>query len=132
MTPLIPSFFFLERQNIMRLFIIGGKSGSGKGSLAQMIKDYYSEKNEITVITEYSKYIKMYAEEIIGWNGDLATKPRTFLQDLGEEVRTIIGEDFFINRLKEDLKVYQLHCDNVVISAARFLTEFTAMSTIPN
>ena len=41
----------------MRIFLIGGKSGSGKGEVAKIIKEYYIYKLETCAITEYSKYL---------------------------------------------------------------------------
>lgn len=38
------------------------------------------------IITSFSKYIKMYAKEIIGWDGN-EPKPRKFLQDLGVTIK---------------------------------------------
>ena len=40
----------------MRLFVIGGKSGSGKSALAKLIKEHYNKLGEKTIITEFSKY----------------------------------------------------------------------------
>ena len=42
----------------MRLFVIGGKSGSGKSALAKLIKEHYNKLEEKTIITEFSKYLK--------------------------------------------------------------------------
>ena len=49
----------------MRLFVIGGKSGSGKSTLAKLIKEHYNKLGEKTIITEFSKYLKLYAYEMI-------------------------------------------------------------------
>ena len=67
----------------MKIILIAGKAGSGKKEVAKMIKEYYIYQKKDTVITSYSKYLKLYAEEIIDWDRNDATKPRKFLQDLG-------------------------------------------------
>ena len=67
----------------MTIFLIAGKSGSGKSTVAKIIKDYYEEKKQKTIITQYSKYLKIYAKEMLGWNGDDQKKPREFLQEMG-------------------------------------------------
>lgn len=110
----------------MRVFVIGGKSGSGKNTVANLIKDYYDNIGEKTIITEFSKYIKLYAKEMIGWNYDVNNKPRKFLQNMGQKVRKTLGEDIFINRMKEDISIYQEYFDNVVISDARLINEIDA------
>ena len=109
----------------MRIFVIAGKSGSGKNTTAKLIKKYYDTKGQKTIITEFSKYLKMYAYEFLG-SYDESNKPRKFLQKLGDEVRKI-NNDFLINRLKEDIEVYKMFYDNVVICDARLINEIEAM-----
>ena len=107
----------------MRLFVIGGKSGSGKNTLAKMIKDYYDKKNEKTIITEFSKYLKLYAYEMINWPWDLEHKPRLFLQNMGEKVRRDFGYDFFIKRVFDDVEIFRDYFDNIIICDARLVEE---------
>ena len=112
----------------MRIFIIGGKANVGKNTLAKYIKEYYDEKEEKSIITEYSKYIKLLANEMIDWEAK-NKKPRKFLQDLGEEYRKIIGPNIFINRMKEDILVLQKYYQNIIICDARLIPELTLMKT---
>lgn len=112
----------------MRLFIIGGKANVGKNTLAKYIKEYYDKKDEKSIITEYSKYIKLLANEMIDWE-EKHKKPRKFLQDLGEEYRKIIDPSVFINRMKEDILILQKYYQNIIICDARLIPEFTLMKT---
>ncbi len=112
----------------MRLFIIGGKANVGKNTLAKYIKEYYDKNNEKSIITEYSKYIKLISNEMIDWI-DKKNKPRKFLQDLGEEYRKIIDPYVFINRMKEDILVLQKYYQNIIICDARLIPELTLMKT---
>ena len=82
----------------MKIFLIGGKSGSGKGEVAKLIKEYYIYKLEESVITEYSKYLKLYATELTDWDGNPVTKPRKYLQSIGDVARGIDSK-FLINRM---------------------------------
>ncbi len=111
----------------MRLFIIGGKANVGKNTLAKMIKQYYDEKDEKSIITEYSKYVKLLSNEMLDWNGK--KKPRAFLQNLGEEYRKIVSPSVFIDRMKEDILIYQKYYQNVIICDARLIPELTLMKT---
>ena len=70
----------------MKIYLVAGKAGSGKGEVAKIIKEHYLSLKKKPVITEYSKYLKLYASEILGWNGG-EPKPRKFLQDLGVTIR---------------------------------------------
>lgn len=108
----------------MRIFLLAGKARSGKGSVARAIKEYYDDKNQKTIITEYSKYIKILAKEMTDWDGLETTKPRKFLQDMGTFIRKNLKmPDFFLNRMKEDLKIYEKFYDNCVISDVRYPIE---------
>ena len=112
----------------MRIFIIGGKANVGKNTLAKMIKQYYDQKDEKSVITEYSKYIKLMADEMLEWKSK-NKKPRAFLQNLGEEYRKAIGQNVFIERMKEDILIYQKYYQNIIICDARLIPELTLMKT---
>lgn len=103
----------------MKLFLIAGKAGSGKNEVAKIIKEYFP----FTVVTAFSKYIKLYSLELTNWDGQDATKPRAFLQSMGDKLRAI-DEDFLTKRVKEDLEVYRLEgIENVVISDVRLIHE---------
>ena len=106
----------------MRIFLIAGKAGSGKGEVAKIIKEYYIYKLEKCVITEYSKPLKKFAQELTDWDGNPNTKPRKYLQDLGDQIRNIDSK-YFINKMLDDLKIYETLTDNVVISDVRMPDE---------
>lgn len=102
----------------MRIFLVAGNAGSGKGEVAKLIKEYYIYKLETCAITEYSKYLKQFAKELTDWDGNPNNKPRKYLQDLGDIVRGL-DDKFLINNMINDLKVYEKLVDNVVISDVR-------------
>jgi len=107
----------------VKIFLVAGKSGSGKGEVSSIIKDYYLALGKRPHITEFSKYLKMYAEEVIGWKGK-NPKPRKFLQDLGVTIRENMDMPLFmINRMIEDIRVYDLYYDVVIISDVRLPLE---------
>lgn len=112
----------------MKVYIIGGKAGSGKNTSANYMKEYYESIGKKALVTEISKYLKSYAYEIVNWDGNYETKPRAFLQEIGSLIRhDLFNEDFFINRLLEDIKVYEKYVDVVIIADARFPREITAL-----
>lgn len=106
----------------MRIFLVAGKAGSGKGEVAKLIKEYYIYKLENCVITEYSKYLKRFAQELTDWDGNPNTKPRKYLQELGDKVRTI-NSKYFTNNMVNDLNIYEKLTNNVVVSDVRFPSE---------
>ena len=108
----------------MKVYVIAGKAGSGKNTSANYIKECYEKDNKKVVITEISKYLKLFAYELLNWDGRRETKPRKFLQEVGSYIRyDAFNEDFFINRLVEDMKVYEKYVDVVIIADARLPRE---------
>ena len=109
----------------MRIFIVGGKAGSGKSDVATFIKEFFIYKLENSVITEYSKYLKIFAKEMTDWDGVSENKPRDFLQNFGSVIRKD-DKYFFTRRMSEDINIYSLNnMDNVIISDARMPEEIT-------
>lgn len=117
-----------------KLFIISGKARHGKTTLANMIKEYYKEKSEDSIITSYAKYIKMYAREITDWDGNEETKPRELLQALGILIRTHLNiPNILIDRIREDIKLYEIFFKYIIIDDARLPEEIDYFKRIyPN
>ncbi len=107
----------------MKIFIVGGKSGSGKSEVARFIKEFYIYKLENSVITNFSKYLKLFATEMTEWDGISENKPRDFLQNFGSIIRKD-DKYFFTRRMCEDINIYALNnIDVVIISDARLPIE---------
>jgi dephospho-CoA kinase len=110
----------------MRIFLIAGKSGSGKNEVAKYIKEYFIYKLEESVITSYSKYIKSFARELTDWDGNPETKPRKFLQDIGRDIRKQDSK-YFTRRMIEDISIYSKYVQNVIIDDVRMPLEIEEM-----
>ena len=107
-----------------KIYLISGKAHSGKSTVANIIKELEEEKNNKFIITQYSKYLKMYAHEIIDWNYEENSKPRKFLQDIGYFIRFDLKmNDLFIKRMLNDIKIYENYANGVIISDIRFKEE---------
>ncbi len=107
----------------MKIYLVAGKSGSGKGKVAEIIKEYYTSVKKKAIVTDFSKYLKMYAKEVLNWDGK-NPKPRKFLQDLGVTIRENMDKPkMLINRLMDDIDVYKLYFDAVIISDVRLPLE---------
>lgn len=112
----------------MKVFLIAGKAGSGKNEVANIIK----EELPNTVITAFSKYIKLFTLELTDWDGDDSNKPREFLQNMGDKLRAI-DEDFLTKRILEDIEVYKREgISNVVISDVRLVNEIEYFKKLNN
>ncbi len=115
----------------MKVILIAGKSGSGKSTLGNTIVSLLKKNHIHALQTEFSKYIKLYAKEMLGVK-ETDEKPRKFLQEMGTYIReNIFDENFFVNRMLEDLKVYEKYFDIVVISDVRLKNEIEEMKKSP-
>lgn len=102
----------------MKIFLVSGKAGSGKNEVAKIIKENLPK----TVITSFSKYIKMFVQETTSWDGYDETKPRALLQETGDILRSI-DSSFLTKRFLEDCTYYKLYYENIVVSDVRLLSE---------
>lgn len=122
-------FVTIKKVSIMKenltIYLISGKARHGKTTTANMIKDYMEFLGKKTIVTSFGKYIKMYAKDIIGWDGVSEPKPRTLLQELGTEViREKLGKnDLFVKRLDDDFDVYNEYVDVVALDDVRLPIE---------
>lgn len=112
----------------MKLILIAGKARSGKSLVAHLLKQMLEEKKLRVAITEYSKYIKLFAEELTNWDGISEPKPRAFLQNFGSFIRHEKNNNlFFIKRMKEDIEIYKNFVDILIISDVRLKEEIEEM-----
>lgn len=103
----------------MKIFLIAGKAGSGKNEVANIIKETLSN----SVVTSFSKYIKLFTLELTDWDGRDITKPREYLQNMGDKLRAI-DKDFLTKRILEDIEVYKREgISNVIVSDVRLVNE---------
>ena len=105
-----------------KIFIVSGKARSGKDLVSDLICDYY--KNKKCKKLSYAYYLKQYVKDITGWDGSENTKPRSLLQKLGTDIiREKIDDNFFIDRIIGDIKVYSYFYDVIIITDARLVDE---------
>ena len=114
-----------------KIIILSGKAQSGKNDCADIIKEYYEKIGLKTVVISYASYLKMYAKEVLGWDGSESTKPRDFLQQVGVElIKNKINPNMLIDRVIDDIRVYSYFFDIIVISDARFVDEIEVIRKI--
>ena len=118
---------FIKRD--IKLFILSGKARSGKDTVANIIKDYYKDKD--TIIISFGHYIKDYAKRVSNWDGDETTKPRALLQNIGIElIKNKIDNKLFINRILEDIEVFSYFYDIIIIDDVRLIDEIESLKEI--
>ncbi len=120
-TPWYYSFLF-ERKGKMKIFLVAGKTGSGKNEVANLIKEYYIYKLQKCAVTTFSKSITAMAMELSDWDGNEATKPSHLFQEIGDKARQI-DENYFVTNMIKDIQIYAQYVDVLVISDARMPRE---------
>lgn len=111
----------------MRIFLISGRARNGKDTTGNFLVDYFNKKNEKSVKTQYSKYIKMYTKDLTDWDGAEESKSlyRDFMIEIGTAVirEKMNQEDFFVNRMIQDIEVYANYVNNVIVTDVRLPIE---------
>lgn len=111
----------------MNIYLICGKAGSGKTKIAHLIKEQIPQ----SIISNLSKYIKLFALEMTNWDGNDENKPRTFLQNMGDKLRAL-DEYFLPKRMTEDIEIYKEYYNTLIISDVRLIKEIEYFKNNPN
>lgn len=130
------SFFFdiiipvEDMRENLTIILISGKARHGKTTFAKMLKEAHALIGRKAVATSYAKYLKLYARELTDWNGENETKPRDFLHNLGTTIRKDLDKpEFLVERLNDDIDVYKLFVETVIIDDARLPLEIEYFKT---
>ncbi len=113
-----------------KIYMLAGKARHGKDTTGEFIKEYYEKLGKKVVTLQLSSPLKYYANKVLGWDGNEATKPREFLQKVGTDIiRGQIDEKFLIKRLISDIKVLSYFCDIIIVTDVRIPIEFEDTET---
>lgn len=111
----------------MNVIVISGKAQNGKTTATT----YLSSRLDKSVELMIAKPLKDYARTLLNWNGSEETKPRTFLQDIGNYIRFELNKpDLLINRTIEDIQAMAKYCDTFFISDCRFKNELKLLREV--
>ncbi len=105
-----------------KIYILSGKSKSGKDTVADMISTYYGKDKTIQI--SYAYYIKDYLRRMGKYEEENKEKYRSVLQEFGIELLgKKMDRGFLISRILEDIKVFSFFYENIIITDARLLDE---------
>lgn len=103
------------------IILILGKAGQGKDTVAKFIKEELPGK---TVITHYADYLKFLCTQFCDWDGIKDEQGRRMLQTIGTDlVRQEYNEDFWVDRVIEQIEIFSHSFNYFVVPDARFLNE---------
>lgn len=110
----------------MKIYLLAGKAGCGKDMMGRYMKTQYDYAGYNTCILHITTPLYEYAKNYFSWDGNMAEKPREFLQEMGIEIiQKQLGKKFFlINRLCEDIDILKNFFDIFIITDGRLLFEF--------
>ena len=107
----------------MRVFLISGKSGSGKDTLASMMERSLTEAGERVLIIHYADLLKYVCRQFFGWDGNKDQAGRSLLQYVGTDVVRRRDENYWVNWVCGFIKLFEVEWDYVLIPDARFPNE---------
>ena len=110
----------------MKIYLLAGKAGSGKDLMGRYMKTQYDFAGHNACILHITTPLYEYARNYFSWNGNMAEKPREFLQEMGIEViQKQLGKKYFLlDRLCEDVDILKNFFDIFIITDGRLLFEF--------
>jgi len=120
---------FIRKEPI--IFLIAGKARSGKSTVGNIISSEYESRGNRVIVTQITKYLKGYIEDITGSKIDEDNKPRELLQKISSIVikKKLGMTNFFIDRLIEDINIYSYFFDCIIITDVRFKEEIDAVKS---
>ena len=117
---------------LKNIYIICGKARSGKDTLVDLLKEYYTSKNKKYLELKYTFYLRKYTKNITGWDGSEDKKPRSFMQEIGTLIRDY-DNLYFSRRMLEDLYIYKDYYDVIFIDDTRMVNEIKEIKKVyPN
>ena len=110
----------------MKIYLLAGKAGSGKDLMGRYMKTQYDFAGHNACILHITTPLYEYARNYFSGNGNMAEKPREFLQEMGIEViQKQLGKKYFLlDRLCEDVDILKNFFDVFIITDGRLLFEF--------
>ena len=116
----------------MNVIVISGKARSGKNTIVNYLRSKVGNSAEMMI----AKPLKDYAKTFNGWNGEEDTKPRTFLQEVGNYIRFDMNyPSFLIFRCVQDINIMRGYFKtkeeemSIFISDCRFKDELQYLKT---
>ena len=110
----------------MRIYLLCGKARSGKNTIADIMKKKLEKNGSKVCEVAVMRTLKGYLKDYFGWGGKEETKPRTLLQEMGQDILMDMP-NFHIDRLYEDIKVLSKYFDTFIVPDVRMVHEIEYM-----
>lgn len=107
----------------MKIICISGKAQSGKDFVAIRLKALLSLDGSKVLITHFADLLKYMCKTYFSWNGEKDAEGRYLLQHIGTEVFREYDENYWVDFIRNILKLFPDKWDYVVIPDCRFPNE---------
>ena len=85
----------------MKIYLISGKSGSGKDTFANYSKNFLEKQGKKVLIIHFADLVKYYSKQYYNWNGEKDEAGRTLLQQLGTDKMRSINPNYWARTVSE-------------------------------
>jgi len=109
----------------MQVFLLSGKSGAGKDTLANIMRDKLEAVGCKTITLHFADLVKFYCEKYWNWDGQKNEEGRALLQKVGTEIMRTFDKDYWTRIIGEFLAALNLYedFDCAFVPDARFPNE---------
>lgn len=107
----------------MEIIVISGKSGSGKDTFANMMRNKLEAAGCKCLIAHFADLVKHYADIYYGWNGDKDAYGRQLLQELGTNKVRAKFPNYWAESIAKFLAAVPEDFDCAFVPDARFDNE---------
>ena len=116
----------------MKVICISGKAGSGKDTVARLVRqeltNFLGDGVANVVIIHYADLLKFIAKEYFYWDGEKDEYGRDLLQKIGTNFVRAADENFWVDFVARFLKIFEPIWDVAVIPDTRFANEIEVLS----
>ena len=106
----------------MKIYLLCGKARTGKDTIASIMKEKLEKSGKKVCEIPVMRTLKGYLKDYFGWDGSEETKPRTLLQEMGQDILEDVP-NFHIDRLCEDIKILSKYFDTFIVPDVRMVHE---------
>lgn len=111
----------------MKIITISGYAGSGKDTVASIIKGQLEADGHSVLVMHYADLLKYICKTFFGWDGIKDERGRTILQYVGTDIIRKQNPDYWVNFISNLLIMFPEEWEYVLIPDCRFPNEISVL-----